>query len=83
MSQIYRNMNRIGKVLFWKGSFFQIIGLIAVFFGDLSTKIPILGCVLLLIGIYFLMVCQFDERCNIKNNSKGESLPISPLEKVE
>jgi hypothetical protein len=77
MSQVYREMNKTGKYLFWQGLTFQAGGLIAVLAGDLTTNIPVLGACLIAIGIGNVAGASYDHRCNIKNDSKGNPLSVA------
>ncbi len=80
MSQVYKEMNKTGKYLFWQGLTFQAGGLIAVLAGDLTTNIPVLGACLIAIGIGNVAGASYDHRCNIKNDSKGN--PLSMKEQI-
>jgi hypothetical protein len=73
MSQIYKNMNKVGKRIFWVGIVFVLLGLLVVLTKDEARMIGI-GAMLSVFGFYYLAIAQFDERCNIKNDSKGNLL---------
>jgi hypothetical protein len=80
MSQIYRNMNKVGKFTFWQGTLFSLGGLALVLTNYQGMET--LGACALAIGLYNIAMASYDERCNIKNNSKGEPL-VSSLEKKQ
>jgi len=69
MSQIYRNMNKIGKVYFYIGSLMTLTGTVVLVFREINV-----GAGAMAMGLYFMSVAQFDNRCNIKNDSKGNPI---------
>lgn len=73
MSQIYREMNKTGKRIWWAATVMVVVGLV----GSILTNNTIFP-VAMSLGLYNWAMAAYDKRCNILNDSKGNPLPTTP-----
>lgn len=70
MSQIYKEMNKVGKINFYVGSIMAIIGIAGSIIAENNLYPASLA-----VGLYYIATASFDKRCNHLNDSKGNPLP--------